>query len=73
MKYYDKYVEGYNKNKELSNLKYWDVSNLHGGEMLQKLPLNGFKRVEDISEFVESFIKIYNEEIDEGYVLEVDV
>ena len=34
--------------------------------MSQKLPVNNFKWVEDISEFDESFIKCYNEETDEG-------
>ena len=40
--------------------------------MSQKLPVNGFEWVEDISEFDKSFIKSYNEESDEGYFLEVD-
>ena len=35
--------------------------------MSQKLPVTGFKWVEDISEFDESFIKIYNQDSDEGY------
>ena len=35
--------------------------------MSQNLPVNGFKWVEDLSEFDESFIKNYNEESDEGY------
>ena len=41
--------------------------------MSQKVPVNGFNWVEDLSEFNESFIKSYNEENDEGYFLEVDV
>ena len=41
--------------------------------MPQKLSVNGFKWVEDLSEFNEKFIKIYNEESDEGYFVEVDV
>ena len=41
--------------------------------MSQKLPVNDFKLVEDISEFHESFIKSYNEESDEGYIFEVDL
>ena len=39
---------------------------------ITKLPVNDFKWVEDISEFNESFIKSYNEEIDEGNFLEND-
>ena len=41
--------------------------------MSEKLPLNKFKWVEDISEFNENFIKKYNEESDEGYLLGVDI
>ena len=41
--------------------------------MSQKLPVNDFKCVEDISEFDKSFIKNYNTESDEGYFLEVDI
>ena len=37
--------------------------------MSQKLLVNGFECVEDVSEFDESFIKSYNEEKDEGYFL----
>ena len=41
--------------------------------MSQKLLVNRFKWVEDLSEFNEDFIKNYNEKSDEGYFLEVDV
>ena len=41
--------------------------------MSQKLPVNAFKWVVDISEFDEDFIKIYNEEIDEEQFLEVNI
>ena len=41
--------------------------------MSQKLPVNDFKWVEDISEFDEGFIKSYSEESDGGYFLEVDI
>ena len=52
---------------------YLDVNNLYGWEMSHKLPLNGLKLVEDLSQFNESFIKNYNENSDMGYILEVDV
>ena len=39
----------------------------------QKLLVNNFKWIEDISEFDKSFIKSYNEERDEGFFFEVDV
>ena len=39
--------------------------------MSQKLLVNGFKRVEDISEFNENFIKIYNGKSNEGYFFDI--
>ena len=41
--------------------------------MSQKLPVNDFKWVKDISEFNEDFIKRYNDEIHKGYFLQVQV
>ena len=41
--------------------------------MSQKLPVNSFKCVEDISKFNEGFIKSCNENSKEWYFLEVDV
>ena len=41
--------------------------------MSQKLPIIGFKQVEDLSQFNEDFIKNYYENSDIGYFLEVDV
>ena len=37
------------KNKGSSYLQYWDVNNLYGCIMRQKLPVNKFKWIEDIS------------------------
>ena len=67
------YMKDYDKNNESSYLKYWDVNNLYDWAMSQKLPVNKFEWVEDTSQFNEDVIKIYNEENDEGYFLEVDV
>ena len=61
------------KNKELSYLEYWDINNLHGWAMSRKLPGDGFKWVEETSQFNENFIKTYNEDTDEGHFFEVDV
>ena len=41
--------------------------------MSQKLSINGFKWVEDLSEFNENFIKSYDENSDIGFFLEVDL
>ena len=54
----NKYVKGNDKNKELSYLKYWDISNLYGWAVLQKPPVNGFEMLENVSEFDESFKKL---------------
>ena len=43
------------------------------GQCLKKLPVNGFKWVNDVSRYNEDFIKNYNENADVGYFLEVDV
>ena len=69
----NKYVKDYDKNKESSYLKYWDVNNLYGWAMSQKLPVNEFEQIKDTSKFNEDFIKNYNEDSGEGYFLEVDV
>ena len=69
----DKNIKDYNKNKESSYLKYWDVNNLNGPAMSQKLLAKDFKWVENISEFNEDFMKSYNDKINKGYFLEVDV
>ena len=41
--------------------------------MSQKLPVNNFEWLKDISQFNEDFIKKYNQESHKGYFLEVDV
>ena len=41
--------------------------------MSQKLPVNDFTWVEDISKFAESILKRYNKESDEWYFVEVDI
>ena len=42
-------------------------------EMSPKLLVNKFEWLQDTSQFSEDVMKNYNEEIDEGYFLEVDV
>ena len=41
--------------------------------MSQKLPVNGFKWVKNVSNIDEDFINNYDKDSDEGYILEVDV
>ena len=39
----NKYMKDYDKNKELSYLKYWGANSLCVWVMLQKLPVNTFE------------------------------
>ena len=52
---------------------FWNVNNLNGWAMPQKLPVNKFEWIEDTSQFNEDFIKNCNEGSDKGYFLKVDV
>ena len=54
-------------------LKYWNVNNFYEWAISQKLPIGGFKWVEEISQFFKYFIKSNNEDSDKGYFLEFDV
>ena len=69
----NKYFKNYDKNKESSYFKYWDINILYDWAMLQKLPVNNFEWIEETSQFNENSIKNYNEESDEGYFLEIEV
>ena len=56
----NKYMKDYDKNKKSSYLNYYDVNNLYGWAMSQKLPVNNFEKIEETSQFNEDFIKNYN-------------
>ena len=70
-------MNNYNNNEESSYIQYLDANNLYGWAMSKKLPVNGFKRINnsETAEHVinEEFIKNYNENDNKGYILEVDV
>ena len=69
----NKYMKNYDKNEESSYIQYLDANNLYAWAMCHKLPVNGFKWIEDTPEINEEFIKNYDENNDKGYILEVDV
>ena len=66
-------MKDYDKRKEFSYIQYWDVNNLYGRAVSQKLPVDNLKWIKDTSQFNEGFIKNYNEESHEGCFLEVNV
>ena len=67
------YMKDYDSSKESSYIQYLDANNLYGAAMSEKLPMNGFKWVNDIFEINDKFVKSYNKNSDKGYILEVDV
>ena len=54
----NKYMKNYNNNEESSYIQYLDANNLYGWAMSKKLPVNGFKWLDNDKK---------------GYILEVDV
>ena len=68
-----------NNNEESSYIQYLDANNLYGWAMSKKLPVNGFKWIDNkkMAEasakhvINEDFIKNYNENDNKGYIFEV--
>ena len=69
----NKYMKNYDKKIESSYLTYLDANNLYGWAMSQKLTITRFMWDQRLSGLSEDFIKSYDENIDVGYFLEVDV
>ena len=69
----NKYMNNYDKKKKPSYLQYLEANNLYGKAMTEKLPVRGFKWMEDISKIDEDFVKVYNKNDNKGYILDVDV
>ena len=69
----NKYMKSYSKNKGSSYLMYLDASNLYGWAMPQKLSVKSFKWKQNMLKFNKDFINNYDEDSDQGYILEVDV
>ena len=70
----NEYMKNYDKSIETSYIEYLDANNLYGAAMSEKLPINEFKWVNDISGINKKFVKSYDKKnSDKGYILEVDV
>ena len=66
-------MKDYDESKESSYIQYLDANNLYGAAMSDKLPMNRFKWVNDISRINKKFVKSYDKNSSKGYILEVDV
>ena len=69
----NKYMKNFNKNIPSTYLQYLDANNLYGWAMCNKLPVDRFKWIDDLSIFNENLIKNYDENSDIGYFLKVDI
>ena len=69
----NKYMKNYDEKEESSFLEYLDANNMYGWAMCQKLPVGGFKWVNDVVKIEKDFIKNYDENSDIGYLLKVDI
>ena len=71
-----KYMKNYNNHEESSYIQYL-YNNLYGWAMSKKLPVKGFKWIDNNETpgpvINEEFIKNYNENDNKGYIFEVDV
>ena len=69
----NKYMNDYDKKNKLSYIQYLDANNLYDKAMTEKLPVRGFRWMEDISKIDGDFVKVYNKNDNKGYILDVDV
>ena len=74
-------MKNYHNNEDSSYIQYLDANNLYAWTLSKKLPVNGFKWI-DNNEMAEpsakhiineEFIKNYNENDNKAYILEVDI
>ena len=69
----NKYMKDYDKKKKSSYIQFLDANNLYGKAMTEKLPVRGFRWMDDISKIDEDFVKDYDKNDIKGYILDVDV
>ena len=59
-------MENYDENREPLNVKYWNVNDLYGWAMSQKLPAGYFKWLKNTSHLNKDFMRKQNEDNDKG-------
>ena len=62
-------MKGYDKNKQLSYIQFWDVNNLYGWAMSQNVPVNNFEWIKDTSQFNQDFKKAIMNKVMKGITL----
>ena len=70
----NKYMKEYDRKKKSSYIQYLDANNLYGKAMSEKLPVRGFRWMDDISKIdrIIEFVKDYDKN-NKGYILDVDI
>ena len=68
-----RYMKDYDRKKKSSYIQYLDANNLYGKAMTEKLPVRGFRWMDDISKIDGDFVKVYNKNDNKGYILDVNV
>jgi hypothetical protein len=66
----NKYIHSFDKTKPSNYIMYLDANNLYGEAMSHKLPMNGFKWLNNVDL---ATVLNYDENSDIGYILEVDL
>ena len=66
-------MNDYDRKKKSSYIQYLAANNLYGKAMTEKLPVRGFRWMEDISKIDEDSVKVCIKVCNKGYILDVDV
>ena len=69
----NKYMKDYDRKKKSSYIQYLDANNLYGKATTEKLPVKGFRWMDNISKIDEDFVKDYDKNNNKGYILDVDI
>ena len=68
----NKFVKGYDENKDSTFITYWDVNNLYGWAMIQYLRYYNFEWISE-EEISGVDFDLVNKDSNKGYILEVDL
>ena len=69
----NKYMNDYDRTKKSSYIQHLDANNLYDKAMTEKLPVRGFRWMDDISKIDEDFVKDYDKNNNKGYIFDVDI